>query len=280
MNALSADRSGLTARDRGAPIRVAVAGARGRVGREVVRAVAAAPDLALVGGLSRRAGATVECGTDAELRLHTDVNSLLRETRPDVLVDFTLPDAALPIARAALGAGVATVIGTSGLGAAECEKLGTLAERAGVGVAVVPNFAVGAVLLIHFARLASRYFEAAEIVELHHDGKADAPSGTALATADAMRQARGEPFAADRTTKHTLDGVRGGAVDGVRIHSVRLPGLVGHQEVLFGGPGQVLTLRHDATSREAYVPGVLLAVRAIGDRRGLVYGLDPLLGLS
>jgi 4-hydroxy-tetrahydrodipicolinate reductase len=136
------------------------------------------------------------------------------------------------------------------------------------------------VLLIHFARLASRYFEAAEIIELHHDGKADAPSGTALATAQAMVEARGAPLAPDRTTKHTLDGVRGGQVGGVRVHSVRLPGLVGHQEVLFGGPGQVLTLRHDATSREAYVPGVLLAVRAIRGRRGLIYGLDPLLGLG
>ena len=133
---------------------------------------------------------------------------------------------------------------------------------------------------MHFARLASRYFGAAEIVELHHDGKADAPSGTALATAAAMARGRGEAFAADRTTKHTLADVRGGEVSGVRIHSVRLPGLVGHQEVLFGGPGEVLTLRHDATSREAYVPGVLLAIRAIRQHRGLVYGLDPLLDLG
>ena len=262
------------------PLRVAVAGARGRVGREVVRAVASAPDLALVGGLSHAAGATMECGDGSTIALHSDVQALVREARPQVLVDFTLPDAALPIAGAALRAGVATVIGTSGLGAAQCEELGALAERAGVAVAVVPNFAVGAVLLIHFARLASRYFGAAEIVELHHDGKADAPSGTALATAEAMQQARGEPFAADRTAKHTLEGVRGGDLAGVRIHSVRLPGLVGHQEVLFGGPGQILTLRHDATSREAYVPGVLLAVRAILGRRGLIYGLDPLLGLG
>jgi 4-hydroxy-tetrahydrodipicolinate reductase len=205
---------------------------------------------------------------------------MLRDARPDVLVDFTLPDAAMPIARAALRAGVAAVIGTSGLDAEQCAELGALAEEARTGVAVVPNFAVGAVLLIHFARLASRYFGAAEIVELHHDGKVDAPSGTALATAEAMARARGEPFAPDRTAKHTLAAARGGDLGGVRLHSVRLPGLVGHQEVLFGGPGQVLTLRHDATSREAYVPGVLLAVRAIRDHRGLVFGLDPFLGLS
>lgn len=262
------------------PIRVVVSGARGRVGREVVRAVEAAPDLTLVGGLSRTPGASVEVDGGRALALHNDLTALLRDTRPQVLVDFTLPDAALPIARAALAAGVPTIVGTSGLGTAAQEELGTLAERAGVGVAIVPNFALGVVLLVHFARLASRYFEAAEIVELHHDGKVDAPSGTALATAEAMARARGEAFAADRTTKHTLDDVRGGAVDGVRIHSVRLPGLVAHQEVLFGGAGQILTLRHDATSREAYVPGVLLAIREIGSRRGLIYGLDPLLGLE
>src|SRR5215212_1496265 len=253
----------------GEPIRVVVSGARGRVGREVVRAVEAAPDLALAGGLSRIAAATVEVGEGRTLALHDDLTALLRDAQPQVLVDFTLPDAAMPIARTALAAGVPTIVGTSGLGPAAQEELGTLAERAGVGVAILP----------HFARLASRYFEAAEIVELHHDGKADAPSGTALATAEAMARARGEGFAADRTTKHTLDDVRGGALDGVRIHSVRLPGLVAHQEVLFGGAGQILTLRHDATSREAYVPGVLLAIREIGSRRGLIYGLDPLLGL-
>jgi len=261
-------------------IRVAISGARGRVGREVVRAVDAAPDLALVGGLSRAPDATAELSGGRTLRLHSDVAALLAETRPDVLVDFTLPDAALPIARAALEAGVATIVGTSGIGGAELEELRSVAEAAGVGVAVVPNFALGVVLLVHFARLASRYFDAAEIVELHHDGKIDAPSGTALATAEAMVAARGEAFAADRTTKHTLDAVRGGAVDGVRIHSLRLPGLVAHQEVLFGGAGQVLTLRHDATSREAYVPGVLLAVRELRRHRGLIYGLAPLLGLE
>jgi 4-hydroxy-tetrahydrodipicolinate reductase len=247
----------------------------------VVRAVDAAPDLVLVGGLSRVPDATVEVGAGRTLTLHADLAALLRDAQPEVLVDFTLPDAALPIARVALAAGVPTIVGTSGLGAAELEELGVLAERAGVAVAVVPNFALGVVLLVHFARLASRYFEAAEIVELHHDGKVDAPSATALATAEAMARERGARFAADRTTKRTLDAVRGGAGEGdVRIHSVRLPGLVAHQEVLFGGAGQVLTLRHDATSREAYVPGVLLAIREIGSRRGLIYGLDPLLGLE
>ncbi|HZU05045.1 MAG TPA: 4-hydroxy-tetrahydrodipicolinate reductase [Chloroflexota bacterium] len=262
------------------PIRVAVAGARGRVGREVVRAVHAAPDLALVGGLSRTAGATVELAAGQALSLHADVAALLRDAQPQVLVDFTWPDATMAIARAALASGVAMVVGTSGIGPAQLEELRQLAERGGVGVAVVPNFALGAVLLIHFAKLASRYFDAAEIIELHHDGKLDAPSGTALATAEAMAQARAAPFAADRTVKHLLEGVRGGALADVRIHSVRLPGLVAHQEVLFGGPGQFLTLRHDVTSREAYVPGVLLAIRAIGQRRGLIYGLDALLGLG
>lgn len=261
-------------------LRVAIAGARGRVGREIARAVDAAPDLELVGGLARTPGATVPRADGRPLALHTDIAALLAETRPDVLVDFTRADAALPIARAALAARVPTIIGTSGLTAPQLDELRALAEAAGVAVAVVPNFALGVVLLIHFARIASRYFDAAEVIELHHDGKIDAPSATALATAEAMAAARGGPFAPDPTERLLTAGARGGEHAGVRLHSVRLPGLVAHQEVLFGGPGQVLILRHDATSREAYVPGVLLAIREVPRRRGLIVGLDPLLGLS
>jgi 4-hydroxy-tetrahydrodipicolinate reductase len=261
-------------------LRVALAGARGRVGRELVPAIEAAADLELVGGLTRTPGAAVPRADGSLLPLHTEIEVLLAATRPDVLVDFTRAEATMPIARAALRARVPTIIGTSGLTAAQLDELRALAEATGVAVAVVPNFAVGVVLLIHFARIASRYFDAAEVIELHHDGKIDAPSGTALATAEAMVAARGGPFAPDPTERLLAEGARGGEHAGVRIHSVRLPGLVAHQEVLFGGPGQLLTLRHDATSREAYVPGVLLAIREVPRRRGLIVGLDPLLGLG
>jgi 4-hydroxy-tetrahydrodipicolinate reductase len=149
-----------------------------------------------------------------------------------------------------------------------------------VGAVIAPNFAVGANLMMHFARIASRFLPAAEIIELHHNGKADAPSGTAYATAQHMREARGADFQAHETKKFTLDDVRGGALGGVRVHSVRLPGLVAHQEVIFGGPVQTLTIRHDSYGRDSFVPGVLLAVKDVVNRTELVYGLDTIMGLG
>jgi 4-hydroxy-tetrahydrodipicolinate reductase len=250
------------------------------MGQEVSRAIEAADDLALVGALARRPAANLQVGHDRALPVHADLDVLLRETRPDVLVDFTLAHATPAIARVALSHGVATVIGTSGVGAALAEELGDLAAMAGTAVAVVPNFALGAVLLRRFAATCGRYFDAAEIIELHHAAKVDAPSATSLATAEAMSAGRPEGFVGDRTTSWNLPGTRGGSLDGIPIHSVRLPGLLAHQEVLFGGAGQVLTLRHDVTSREAYIPGVLLAVRRVRELRGLVYGLEPFLDLG
>jgi len=144
---------------------------------------------------------------------------------------------------------------------------------------VAPNFAIGAVLLMYFASIAARYFDHAEIIELHHDKKADAPSGTALATARLMRQAHGSDLVAAPTSKVTLPGTRGGELGGIHVHSVRLPGLMAHQEVIFGGLGQTMTLRHDSLSRESFVPGVLLAVKEVVKRQGLVYGLEALLNL-
>jgi len=147
-----------------------------------------------------------------------------------------------------------------------------------VGVVVAPNFALGAVLMMHLAKIAGKYLDHAEIIELHHDRKTDAPSGTALSTAKAMAQARGKPFSTPEAGK-TSDS-RGGQVEGVTIHSVRLPGLMAHQEVMLGGPGQTLSIRHDTISRECYMPGIMLAIREVGKRKGLVYGLDNLLGLE
>ena len=166
------------------------------------------------------------------------------------------------------------------MSAANIEEIGRLAREARLGAVVAPNFAVGANLMMHFARLAARYMSAAEIVELHHSGKVDAPSGTAYSTAQIMRQARGEPFEGHQTKKFLLEGVRGGEVDGIRIHSVRLPGLVAHQEVIFGGPGQTLSIRHDSYGRDSFVPGVLLAVKEVVNRSELVYGLDKIMGLG
>jgi 4-hydroxy-tetrahydrodipicolinate reductase len=155
-----------------------------------------------------------------------------------------------------------------------------LAEANNVGVVVAPNFALGAVLLLHLAKIAARYFNNAEIIELHHDEKADAPSGTALATAAAMVESRGEPFVYTPTKKENISGTRGGQVGGINIHSVRLPGFMASQEIIFGGQGQTLSMRHDTISRECYMPGVILAIKEVVKVRGLVFGLDNVLHLG
>lgn len=260
------------------PIRVALTGVAGKMGREVVKALQDAPELALVAAVSPR-----HAGRDAGelagiapigLTVGADLPATLAATRPDVLVDFTRPEAVMGVARAAIAAGVRPVIGSTGLTPDDLAELDRLARAAGVGVLVAPNFAIGALLMIRFAAEAARYFDHAEVIELHHDRKHDAPSGTALKTLEAMAEARPrfEPPAVPGS--ETLPGVRGGEQGGVHVHSVRLPGLLAHQEVLFGGAGQLLTLRHDALSRECYMPGVLLGVRRVMTLSGLVYGLE------
>ena len=214
----------------------------------------------------------------------TGVNTLTGEGLADVLdgadvvVDFTTPETALDNIRTCLDAGVHAVVGTSGF---DVDAARTAAEEArGAGgaanVLFAPNFAIGAVLMMRFAEQAAKLLGAAEIVELHHDGKKDAPSGTALTTARRIAAARGGAWTGPGGDD-AHPGARGTEVDGVRIHAVRLPGLLAHQEVILGGPGQTLTIRHDSTDRSSFMPGVLMAVRAVGDRPGLTVGLDALL---
>lgn len=198
----------------------------------------------------------------------------------DVLVDFTTAEAAPALLMAALDAGVRPVSGTTGLPPDVLDAVDRAALARGLGAVWAPNFAIGAALMMHFARVAARYMGAAEIIELHHDAKVDAPSGTALTTAHQMRAERGSDFSDPPVQRATIEGARGAAAGGVRIHSVRLPGLVAHQEVLFGARGQWLTIRHDATGRDTYVPGVALAARAVMGRVGLTRGLDTLMGLA
>ena len=262
------------------PIRVVVAGALGKVGSEMVAAVQRDPALRLVGAVEVRGSQHELPLTNGSLvPLGADVNAILDRTRPRVLVDFTRADAAMANVRAAFKHRVSPVVGTTGLSADDLAEIRDLCAATGVGAVVASNFALGAVLLMHFARVAARYFDHAEIIELHHDQKADAPSGTALTTARLMRESRGGDLASAATGKYTLEGVRGGVQGGVNIHSVRLPGLVAHQEVIFGGLGQTLTLRHDSISRESFVPGVLMAVKEVVKRQDLVAGLEGLLGL-
>ncbi len=243
-------------------IRVAVLGARGRMGAEVVRAVEATGDLVLAAAL--------------------DVGDPLDLTGVDVAVDFTSPDAVMDNLRACVEAGVHAVVGTTGFDEGRLTQLrGWLAEAPGVGVLVAPNFGIAAVLMMRFAAQAARFFDSVEIVELHHAGKVDAPSGTARRTAELVAAARREAGSSampDATTT-ALSGARGADVDGVRVHAVRLAGLVAHQEVLLGGAGESLTIRHDSYDRASFMPGVLLGVRTVGGRPGLTVGLEALLDL-
>ena len=248
----------------------------GHMGRQVALAAAADPATeprAFIDALGE--------GDDCEgLPLYREAGPALDAHQPEVVVDFSNAAWTPVLARAALERGVRLVIGTTGLPA---DFLGELREEAAarkLGVVVAPNFAIGAVLLMHFARQAARFFDHAEIIELHHAGKVDAPSGTAKATAEQMAAARGEPFQRVEAEVQTVPGTRGGEVGGVTLHSVRLPGLVAHQEVLLGGLGQTLTLRHDSTGRDSFMPGVLAAVKAVREAEGLVVGLDELFGLD
>ena len=243
------------------PIRVAVAGHRGKVGREMERGVGAAPDLEFVGG--------GEIGDD--------LDAFLSSARPQAVIDFTHPSSALANALAYARAGIAPVIGTTGFTREAMDQVEAACREAGVGGIIAPNFSVGAVLMMHLADIAAPFFDAAEIIEMHQDTKADAPSGTALATA--RRLGSRKKFSYRHPEKVTLESARGGEEAGVGVHSVRMPGLVADQEVLFGLAGQTLSISHRTTSREAFVPGVLLAVRTVVRGPEFYRALDTLLGL-
>lgn len=264
------------------PITVAVAGAAGRMGRCVLRAVLEDPETRLVGAADPAApgadAGTLAGHAPCGVATTSEVAPMLDQARPDVLVDFTIAAAAFENGRAALERGASPIIGTTGLTAEQLDVLRRSAEDAGVGALVAPNFAIGAVLMMLFARQAARYLPEVEVIELHHERKVDAPSGTALRTIDLILEGRGR-----RTTERPdeedirVTGARGGDREGVRVHSVRLPGHVAHQEVIFGGLGQTLIIRHDSIDRVSFMPGVLLACKRIRGERGLVVGLEHLL---
>ncbi len=248
------------------PLRVAVVGAGGRLGAVVCAAVRADPRTELVARLGR--------GTP---------RAVLSESGAQVAIDVTAPDQVPGTLRACLAAGVHVVVGTSGVGPAELAAVRTaLGDHPGLGVLVAPNFALGSVLATHLAGIAARYMASVEIVELHHDRKTDAPSGTARRTAEVVAAARADAGfgAVPDATTHDPDGARGAVVDGVHVHAVRLPGLVAHQEALFGGTGELLTIRHDSTSRDSFAAGAVLAALAVPGLPGLTVGLEHVLGLA
>ena len=261
-------------------IRVVVHGALGKVGQEVVRAVYREPEMQLVGAVDLKAtqdSLSLPDGSGTVL-FSSDLASILSSCRPDVIVDFTIAKATMPAVRVAAKSGVNMVIGTTGLTADDLGEIERLATENKVGVVVAPNFALGAVLMMHLARIAAKYLDYAEIIELHHHQKADAPSGTAKSTAKGMAAERGKPFLRPSEQNGALAS-RGEQLEGINIHSVRLPGLLAHQEVILGAPGQTLSIRHDTISRECFMPGVMLAIKEVVKRKGFTYGLDTLLGL-
>jgi 4-hydroxy-tetrahydrodipicolinate reductase len=242
-------------------IRVLVNGALGKMGKATTLAVREAEGLVLAG----------------ETDLGHDLAGEIEKSKADVVVDFTHPSVARGNADTILDAGARGVIGTTGFTDEDIAVLGEKARSKNLGIVIAPNFAIGVILMMKFAEEAARYLPAVEIVELHHDRKADAPSGTALATAKRIAAVRAQAPASPVEEKVTVEGARGGRADGIPVHSVRLQGFLAHQEVLFGGPGQILTIRHDTTDRSAFMPGVVLAIRKVLQLDGLVFGLDKIL---
>jgi 4-hydroxy-tetrahydrodipicolinate reductase len=262
-------------------VRVLVAGAAGRMGREVVKAVAGDPETELVGavdisGIGADAGELAGIGPRG-VKIAAEMGAALRESGAEVVVDFTRAEAAFVNAQTALAQGVSPVVGTTGMSSEQIATLSRLAQEKRVGAVIAPNFALGAVLLMHFAAQAARYLPEVEIIELHHEKKVDAPSGTALKTAEMIRAGRSPDRVARPAEEIKIEGSRGGDFDGIRIHSIRLPGYVAHEEVIFGGLGQTLTLRHDSIDRVSFMPGVLMACKRVRGLKGLVYGLEQLL---
>ncbi|MHB8127125.1 MAG: 4-hydroxy-tetrahydrodipicolinate reductase [Desulfitobacteriaceae bacterium] len=263
-------------------IRVFVSGANGKMGQEVIKTILAQDDLVLVGAADTRGQGQDVGYIIGSARVGIDISGpldleILSSSKADILVDFTNPQSVLKNAKVAIAAGVVPVIGTSGLDEAEISEIQAVVSKEGVGAFLASNFAIGAILMMRYAREAAKYLPHVEIIELHHDQKLDAPSGTALKTAEWISQVR-EPMVQGHPNEYEkVAGARGADLGGIHIHSVRLPGLIAHQEIIFGGLGQALTIRHDAYNRETYMPGVMLAIRKAFKLTSMVIGLENFL---
>ena len=261
-------------------LRVLVNGADGRMGSQVVKAVFEDPELEVAGGIS-----ITHVGEDVGdiagvghlgLAIRNDLGAALDDIKPDVVVDFTTPKVIFNNAKTCIEHGINMVVGTTGLTADQRDELNALALEKKTSIFIAPNFSIGAVLMMKLSTEVAPYLPDVEIIELHHNNKLDAPSGTAIMTADkieAARKAAGAKTAPDKTHE-SLDGARGASVAGIPIHSVRLPGYVAHQQVLFGGYGELLTIRHDSMDRKSFMPGVVLAVKKVSSHPGLTFGLE------
>lgn len=263
-------------------MKVAMVGVKGKMGRAILAGIIDAPDVEIVGAVDI-------CGQGADISeliggknrgvcIEDNLDTMLAEKQPDVVIDFTSPKVVKNNAVTILKHKAHVVVGTTGLTSEDLAEIDTLAKDVSRAAFVVPNFALGAVLMMNFAVEAAKYFPNVEVIELHHDQKLDAPSGTAVKTMEMMAQVRKEVSQGNPNEVEKIKGARGGEYDGMRVHSVRLPGYVAHQEVIFGGAGQTLTIRHDSMNRDSFVDGVLLALRSIGDlSSGLTYGLEKVM---
>ena len=263
-------------------ITVAVNGVLGRMGSTVLDAVEQEPGMVPVAGVDVFAGSKTSVATSggAELPLTTDLASLFGTVKPDVVVDFTNAEGGTTAMRTCITNGVRCVSGSTGISPADLAAIGASADAAKIGIISASNFALGCVVLIHLARIASSYFDYADVIESHHEMKIDAPSGTALSIVQAMLEGKGSDFNQNVVEKELLEGTRGGSTGGVNVHSARMPGRVARHEVVFGALGQTLTLLHDSVDRNSFMPGVMLAVRRVMDENSMVVGLDKVLGLN
>ena len=261
------------------PIKIVIHGALGRMGREVANTVCREADMEPIGAAdgNARPGSYALPDGSGSVPLSNSLEDVIGGTQ--VVVDFSSAEGAMAVMRTAAAHNVNVVIGSTGLTDANLQEAETLAQEHQVGMIVAPNFAMGAVLMIHLAKLAARFFDYAELTEMHHEAKIDAPSGTALAIARAVAEGKGGEFIAPKAEKETLPGTRGGVQGGVTIHSGRMPGRMAHHELVFGALGQALTLRHDSINRESFMPGVVMAIREAIKAPGLTVGLDKIMGL-
>lgn len=263
-------------------MKIAFIGVYGKMGQSMLQGVSAEKDMEIVGAVDRNGIgkdiAEIIGGKPRGVCIEDDLAKMIETKNPDILIDFTTPTVIRHNVNIALNHKKHIIVGTTGLAEEDLRDIDELARAVNRVAFVVPNFALGAVLMMNFAKEAARYFPNVEVIELHHDQKKDAPSGTAIKTLEMMAKEREKVRQGQEDEIEKIAGSRGGAYEGMRVHSVRLPGFVAHQEVIFGGRGQTLTIRHDSMSRESFVPGVVLAIRSLGDlTSGLVYGLENIL---
>ena len=262
-----------------APIKVAVHGVLGKMGQQVLATVTGEADMQPVGAADGAAasGSMLLPDGSGAIPISASVADVLEDA--DVVVDFSGAEGALSVLRTAPARKVNVVIGSTGIPESGIREAETQAAEHAVGIIIAPNFAMGAVLMTHLAQVAARFFDYADLTEMHHEGKVDAPSGTALAIARALVEGKGGAFTAPQAEKQTLAGTRGGTADGVTVHSARMPGRMAHHELVFGALGQTLTIRHDSINRESFMPGVMMAIRQVVKSPGLTVGLDKIMGL-